>query len=192
LHGKLYVLTCGGLHGGYDDVNLLKLATIAKDHNVNYIVIEANFGDGMFTKIFSPVLAQYNKCSIEEVKHSKQKEMRIIDTLEPVINTHRLVVDESLVRADIEQAKNETAYSLLYQLTRITRDRGSLKHDDRLDALSIAVNYWVESMARDQNKAKSSYLERQLKADLKVFMKHVVNPMGKVINPVKAKKRTWN
>jgi hypothetical protein len=36
-------------------------------------------------------------------------------------------------------------------MTRLTRDRGALQHDDRLDALAIAVGYWVESMARDNN-----------------------------------------
>ena len=40
-------------------------------------------------------------------------------------------------------------YSLFYQMTRITAERGSLSHDDRLDALAIAVNYWVEQMAAD-------------------------------------------
>jgi hypothetical protein len=38
---------------------------------------------------------------------------------------------------------------LFYQLSRITKDKGSLNHDDRLDALSIAVNYWVEQMNQD-------------------------------------------
>ena len=34
-------------------------------------------------------------------------------------------------------------------MSRITRDRGAITHDDRLDALSMAVSYWVEQMSQD-------------------------------------------
>jgi hypothetical protein len=36
-------------------------------------------------------------------------------------------------------------------MSRITKDRGAITHDDRLDALSIGVNYWVEQMAQDMD-----------------------------------------
>jgi hypothetical protein len=91
---------------------------------------------------------------MEEVRSSIQKERRIIDTLEPVMNQHRLVVDSSVVREDYENY-NEYAdehahkYQLLYQMTRITRDKGSLSKDDRLDALAMAVAYWVDVMDKD-------------------------------------------
>lgn len=42
----------GGLLGGYSDVVLNKLATIAKKYKVQEVVIEGNFGDGMYTKLF--------------------------------------------------------------------------------------------------------------------------------------------
>ena len=85
----------------------------------------------------------------EEVRHSTQKEKRIIDTLEPVMNQHRLLVDEGVIRWDYESTKalppeKANAYRLFYQMTRLTKDRGALMHDDRIDCLSIAVNYWVE------------------------------------------------
>ena len=41
---------------------------------------------------------------------------------------------------------------LFYQLTRLTNRRGSIRHDDRLDALSIACNYWVTQMAQDADR----------------------------------------
>ena len=40
----------------------------------------------------------------------------------------------------------------MYQMSRITRDRGSLAHDDRLDSLAMAVGYWVEQMGQDVDK----------------------------------------
>lgn len=179
LHGYLYVTAAGGLQGGYDDDNLVKLARIAKEQAVNYIVIEANFGDGMFTKIFSPVLAKYHRCSVEEVKHNIQKERRIIDTLEPVMGRHRLIVGYDVVEQDLklfqDQEEGKINYSLFHQLTRLTKDRGSLRHDDRLDALSIAVAYWVNSMARDEKHALEDYKQAQFDKELENFRKHVWN-----------------
>lgn len=111
--------------------------------------------DGMFTKLLQPFFKRADyACMLEEVKHSKQKEMRIIDTLEPVMNQHRLVVDRKVVEWDYSSTKDlppETAYKyqMFYQMSRMTRDRGSLSHDDRLDCLAMAVAYWVETMAQD-------------------------------------------
>ena len=161
LHGNLFVMAAGGLKGGYEEPVLLFLAKLAAKFKVNDVVIEANFGDGMYTKLFTPVLAQYHKCAITEVKHSIQKEKRIIDTLEPVISTHRLIIDESVVERDLKQADEDVKYSMFYQMTRLTREKGALSQDDRIDALSIAVNYWVESMARDNAKAVDQWKDRE-------------------------------
>lgn len=174
LHGYLFVTAFGGLKGGYDEPNLVKLAKVAKEHLVNYVTIEANFGDGMFTKLFEPILARYHPCSIEEVKHSKQKELRIIDTLEPVMNRHRLIIDLDAAKKDILDTQDEPAYSLFYQMTRITRDRGALRHDDRLDALAIGVSYWTEYMNRDEKKAEQSWRDRKLQEEIEIFLKHAV------------------
>jgi hypothetical protein len=54
----------------------------------------------------------------------------------------------------------------MYQLSRITRDRGALTHDDRLDALAIAVAYWAEHMAQDANRRIDDRKEDLLKDEL--------------------------
>ena len=71
------------------------------------IIIESNFGDGMFSQLLKPVLTEEVRypVTIEEVKHSIQKERRIIDTLEPVMNSHKLVVCKSVVEQDISLFK---------------------------------------------------------------------------------------
>ncbi len=173
LAGNLFVTDAGGISGGYDESTLEALATIAKRNQVKYIIIEANFGDGMFTQLLKPILGRIYPCSVEEVKHSTQKEARIIDTLEPVMSTHRLVVDQRVIQRDFETAK-DIKYSLFYQMTRITRDRGALVHDDRLDALAIAVAYWVEAMARDNNKAASEIKSQAIDRELKKFMTQII------------------
>lgn len=170
LTGNLYLTAAGGLTGGYSEETLISLAEIAKANQVKMIVVESNFGDGMFSQLLKPVLGRIYPCTVEEVRSSSQKELRIIDTLEPVMSTHRLIVDQKIITSDYESAKDPTN-SLFYQMTRITRDRAALRHDDRLDALAMAVAYWVEAMARDNNKAVQQLHSSALDKELKAFMK---------------------
>jgi hypothetical protein len=154
LNGYLYVRRCGGVAGGYTEEALQKLAVIAKEEEVNEIIVESNFGDGMFNQLMLPVLGKIHPVTMSEVRHNTQKEKRIIDVLEPVMNQHRLVVDKKVIQQDYDSCQNlppEQAlrYQLMYQMTRITNDRGALTNDDRLDALAMAVQYWVDAMAQD-------------------------------------------
>lgn len=174
LASNLYLVAAGGLKGGYSDETLETLAKLAAKHDVQHIIIEANFGDGMYTKLFQPILQKHHKCLVEEVKHSTQKEARIIDTLEPVMSNHRLIVDQKVIEEDYRTAEANIQYSLFYQMTRISRDRGSLVHDDRLDALAIAVAYWVEQLAVDNEKQAEAIKEKALKDELKKFVKGVL------------------
>ena len=171
LHGVLYLTDIGALDGGYSDATLEELSAIAKRNKVNNVVIESNFGDGMATALLKPVMARIHPCQIEEVRHNIQKEKRIIDTLEPIMNTHRLVVDENTIKEDF---KLEPNHQLFRQLTRITRDKGALRHDDQIDALAIAANYWVERMDRDQTLSYQQHKDELINKDLERFMEHTV------------------
>lgn len=179
LHGQLFLTDIGGFRSGYDSTTLEALAKAAKEHEVNYVIYEANFGDGMFGELLKPVFGRIHPCTIEEVKHSIQKEKRIIDTLEPVLNQHRLIVDPRVIEKDYKSVADEIGetaerYRLFYQLARITRDKGALAHDDRLDALSIAVAYWVEAMARDVRQAHFDHKQELLQMELDKFMEHAI------------------
>jgi hypothetical protein len=170
LHGNLFLVASGGFKEGYSENTLKSLAMLGKTHNVNRVIVEANFGDGMFTQLLKPVFTRVHPVTIEEVKHSTQKERRICDVLEPVMNQHRLIVDGNVIKRDHEA---EPHRQLFYQLTRITRDRGALINDDRLDALAIAVTYWVEHMARDTEKAADDHKAAMLEAELRNFADNV-------------------
>jgi hypothetical protein len=188
LNGFLFVTDAGGLPGGYSEDTLKRLSMIAKEQEVNLVLIEANFGDGMFTQLLKPVLNKIYKVSIEEVKHSIQKERRIIDTLEPPMTSHRLVIDRRVVEKDYESTRHlppEKAlrYQLMYQMSRITRQKGALAHDDRLDVLAMAVSYWTEQMAQDADKAIENRKEESLRKELEKFME---GALGRKPRP-----RTW-
>ena len=170
LHGVLYLTAIGSLDGGYSETTMARLSNIAKKHDVNYVVIESNFGDGMFSSLLKPILSKIYPVSInpDEVRHNTQKEMRIIDSLEVIMNSHRLVVDKSLVIKD-GRGENKN-HQLFYQMTRLTRQRGALLHDDAIDALAIACKYWTEALERDSDTALDDYREEWRENELKKFM----------------------
>lgn len=173
LNGVLFLTAVGGIRGGYTPEALTVLASTAKDHKVNLIVVESNFGDGMFTQLLKPVVNRVYPCTIEEDHSTGQKERRIIDILEPVLNQHRLVIDEDIIRQDFKT--EQTDYQFLTQLTRITTEKHALRHDDRLEAVAGAVKYWVESMARDTNQAVNETREAALMDALK---SHIESCLG--------------
>ncbi|MDB4236330.1 phage terminase large subunit [Planktomarina temperata] len=171
LNGYLYVRRCGGIAGGYSEEALKKLAVIAKEEQVNEIIVESNFGDGMFNQLFMPVLNKVHSVTMSEVRHNTQKERRIIDVLEPVMNQHRLVMDKKVIQKDFDSCQHlppEQAlrYQLMYQLTRLTADRGALTNDDRLDALAMACQYWVDAMAQDVEQRMGVRKEELMAAEL--------------------------
>lgn len=186
LNGYLFVLEVGGTREGYSDSTLRQLANKAKIYGVNEIVVEGNFGDGMFSKLFAPVLNAIHPCRITEVKNYAQKEARIIDTLEPVMMRHKLIVHKQVIIDDYQVYENAPAYSLIYQMTRLSRDRGALAHDDRLDALCMAVAYWLEVMDRDEEQGvleqMEARLEQWLDPEKGIFYRDETNqmrPMGR-------------
>ena len=157
LNGNLYVTECLGLSGGYSDRVLERISRIARDHKINTIIVEQNFGGGMFSELLKPFLMRFHPCELKDVRNTKTKELRIIDTLEPVMNSHRLIIDRKVIEKDFRSNSNEPPerrlkLQLVYQLSRISRHRGSLVHDDLVDSLAGAVAYWTEYMAQDEDK----------------------------------------
>ncbi|NPU64589.1 phage terminase large subunit [Bradyrhizobium sp. 83012] len=180
LHGRLFLTDIGAYLGGYDEKTLEGLCLAARRQNVNLILCEPNYGGGMFTQLLAAKSQQLYPVEVKDAEWAKvQKEARIIDTLEPVMNQHRLVVCPSVIQKDYSSteaytAEDQQGYRLFYQMTRITRDKGSLKHDDRLDALAGAVAHWTEFMNRDIEKAHLSHKDAILDAELEKFMAQVI------------------
>lgn len=178
LNGYIFVMEAGGMRGGYEDSTLESLARIGRKWKVNEYVIEGNFGDGMYLELFKPVAARIHPAAVTEVKSKGQKELRICDVLEPIMGSHRLIVNSSTIVSDYQTAADKDGvrnpiYSLFYQMTRISRERGALAHDDRLDALAIGVQFFVESMAKDavkgQREVTEEWLEEQMEDPRKGF-----------------------
>ena len=172
LNGKIFLLDFGGVQGGYGEDTLKDLSLIASMYKANAIVIESNFGDGSFHELLKPVLKKHyvygkqNGCEVIDVRASSRKEKRIIETLEPVMMQHRLIVSKQALIKDQEKKAN---YSFTHQLTHITDEPNSLAHDDIVDVVEMGVAYWRESLARDDSNAMEEHRVAKIKADLKTL-----------------------
>lgn len=157
LAGRFFVLDFGGTTDGYSEATMDLLVSKAMTYGVNEVAYEDNFGDGMFGNILLARMKLTYQCAITGVKSHGQKERRIIETLEPVLRSHKLVIDQSALERD--SGLEDKQYSLGHQLTRVTYDRGSLKWDDRLDCIAMGVSH-VNQVAGVNSKEATLLAER--------------------------------
>ena len=152
-NGILYLHEMRAYRDGYSDNTLLDILRGCKKFNVTKLLIETNFGDGIVAELFRKHLIQTKQAiDIEEVRANVRKEDRIIDSLEPVLNQHRLVIDRGVLDWDYNSNKDQPPeerllYMLFYQMSRMCREKGAVKHDDRLDALAQGVKYYTDALA---------------------------------------------
>jgi hypothetical protein len=175
LNGNLFALDWGGTQAGFEDETLIELCEKARQWGVQTVIPEPNYGGGMFNKVLLPHMQRiYPNCSIldaDEVPWSTaQKEVRIVNTVAPLVQQHRLVVNEARIRSEWEDAERdqETGHqrTLMYQLSRVTTDRGCLQWIDRLDALAIGCAWFEESAAQDQRRQKQQRDQELLQATI--------------------------
>merc|ERR1711994_1087893 len=107
-NGFLYLHEMRAYRDGYSDNTLLNILRGCRKFGVTKLVIETNFGDGIVSELFRKHLKQTKQfIDIEEVRANVRKEDRIIDSLEPVLNQHRLVVDRSVIDWDYASNKDQ-------------------------------------------------------------------------------------
>ena len=151
-NGFLYLHDMRAYRDGYSDQTLLDILKGCKKYGVSKLLIETNFGDGIVSELFRKHLQQTKQgIDIEEVRANVRKEDRIIDSLEPILNQHRLVIDRSVIEKDFKSnpdaaPEERLLYMLFYQMSRMCREKGAIRHDDRLDALSQGVKYFTDAM----------------------------------------------
>ena len=152
-NGFLYLHEMRAYRDGYSDKTLLDILKGCRKYNASKLLIETNFGDGIVSELFRKHLQQTKTTiDIEEVRANVRKEDRIIDALEPVFNQHRLVIDRSVIDWDFKSNPDQPPeerllYMLFYQMSRMCREKGAVKHDDRLDCLAQGVKWFTESLA---------------------------------------------
>ena len=152
-NGFLYLHEMRAYRDGYTDKTLLSILKGCSKYNVSKLLIETNFGDGIVAELFRKHLQQTKQgIDIEEVRANVRKEDRIIDALEPVLNQHRLIVDRSVIEWDFKSnadaaPEERLLYMLFYQMSRMCREKGAVRHDDRIDCLAQGVKYFTDALA---------------------------------------------
>jgi hypothetical protein len=160
-NGYVFVHELIGYPGGYEQGVLKKIARMAREYDVNHIRVESNFGDAMYCQLLAPIV--YDLCGkvlIEDYRVSGRKEARMIEALEPVMSSHRLVFD----RRAISQEQTQK------QITRLFDKRGALPHDDRVDVLSAAVSHWEDLLATDVDQVIALNKEQERQEIVKTWM----------------------
>lgn len=174
--GRVCLVDAGGIKGGIEDLQLDFMTEKATHWKPFKIDIEKNFGNGAFSSVWTPRLLKVHTCEIEDVWESGQKELRIIDVLEPMVGAGKFMVYQDLLYDDWSRCQKypvevRHTYSLFWQMARITRDRDSLIHDDRLDAVAGSARHWIDNLKVDDERARSAARRAQYEALMK-------NPLG--------------
>ena len=162
-NGFLYLHEMRAYRSGYSDDTLLDILKGCKKLKVSKLIIESNFGDGIVAELFKKHIQNLQiNIGIEETRANVRKEDRIIDALEPVLNQHRLVVDRSVIDWDYKSNPDEAPekrlmYMLFYQMSRMCREKGAVRHDDRIDCLAQGIKYFTDAFgisAQEEIKAR--------------------------------------
>ena len=169
-NGNLIAKHVTGVPGGTSPDKFNQILKIIKKYDVNKILVEKNYGNGAYTEALKGAMNLNNiVCSVEEVWSAGQKELRIIDALEPVIGSHKLLLDRRILTHDIESTQKypvekRSSYQLIFQMARITRSRDALIHDDRLESLSQGVTYLLSRISINADKEIAKKKQQKLEA----------------------------
>lgn len=176
LFSQLYLVACGGYTDGFAEATLEALAAKAARYGVNTILVEPNYGGGMFTSLLRPYVMKVAKARIEDAEWAKgQKEGRILDIMQPIVQSHRLTVSRKVIEEDLPVQQDTPQYSLIQQFTRMERTKGALAHEDRLEAVAGACAYFTAKLDRDQEKAHECHKDSLLEAEMEKFFEHAFN-----------------
>lgn len=111
----------------------------------------------------NPLYPEGWSCSLLPVRNTGVKEFRIVDTLEPLVSSRRLVLDPSCVSV---KGYPDVHDEFQFQFSRIRRERRCLVEDGMLDALAIALTAWVGSssvLRIDDKEASDKAIDRRIK-----------------------------
>lgn len=185
-HSQLYLVKVGGFKDGFSERTMRALSLMCARYGVNEVTMERNFGGGMFGQLLKPAISKVAKSRVLDPEEcpwsSGQKEIRILNTMEPLVQAHRLSVDEQCIREDWEIQKETPEYSWVFQFTRMHRERGALGHEDRLEAIQLACQHWLDRMDRDQDKSYETHKEGLMDEELRRFMDHAWGRRGPEFN----------
>ena len=164
LNGYVHLQHVEGLDGGPSEENFNRIAKCAYDFRVRHAYCERNFGGNAYANLLQISLNRLIRqagdkecpegwgCSVETMHSSGQKELRIIDSLDSILKSHRLVVSRAVV----------AQHAFQYQLTHITSNRKALQHDDEIETVAMLVRELAATTVIDPLRADAEKRERKI------------------------------
>lgn len=193
LNGIEYIVHWDGIQAGHSESATTLIANLALDYGVDVIHYETNYGGGIYGTVMQPILTRewekrckrikerisrgeknlmLPKCpALNGVTSQHVKDLRICDTIEPAQAGHKSVILKSVILKDFAVEKKE--YQALYQLTRVSRHKGSLKIYDKIDVRAIGLQGAVEFMGQDNLKGEAAAKARAEDDAYKDFMDRI-------------------
>jgi len=174
-NGYVFVRDMRAYRDGYSDETLSDIVRLGKRYGASTLLVESNFGDGMICELIKRHAIQMGaNVGIEEVRATVRKEERIIETLEPVMNQHKLIIDPKVWEYDYRSnpdaaPERRLEYMLGYQMSRMCREKGAVKHDDRVDALAQGVQWFIDALAQSAHKAQALRKHEEWQAMMYAF-----------------------
>ncbi len=202
LNGQFFVKGLYGLQGGIGQAELANIARLAKLHGAREGWYESNNDD---FNAFGPLLeVEFRKlitlpnqdpdfpdgwsCSLLPHHATRQKELRIIETIEPLSSTHRLILDTAVVTPDLSAP---TEHAFQYQFSRITKQRGALREDAKLDALEGALQKLTGTAYVDPQANREHQLDYEYEQDRKMLDRLKDSAMGHAPRPARWYTPSW-
>lgn len=179
----IYLYDIGAVKGGYEEIELMKLVEACKASGVKTVWVEKNFGYGSHASALKSLFNANWPVHLEEDYATGQKEQRIIDVLEPIISSNRMIVHPNVIEKDYKlcdkyPTEKKITFNLLHQMSNLTREKGCLVHDDRLDALAGGLKQMVDKMDYDMRKHEKDATSGQFQDLLKQVQKGYGNTAG--------------
>lgn len=187
LHSTAFILKQAGWMDGYGPKTLSEIANLLVEFDVAVCRVEEDFGQGMFAQLLKPYVKEAwdkkaaqmprrpddrraNTEIVSERAAKVQKELRILEILEPAFQAHRVVMAKEVLQDDYRTTMQRDGtdlrdrYSLMYQITRLAREKDCLTHDDRVEGLAGVLAMFTEELGLMPTRQAEKAEEERMKA----------------------------
>jgi hypothetical protein len=183
--GYIAGMYIGGVPGGTTPERLERIIDLAIKWECHDVIVENNYGGDAWPNAIAQAAHKKDwPVKVEAVWSTGQKELRVIDSIEPLLGAHNLVINTDVLDEDVHLAQKypqekRPIYQFMHQCKHITRDRGALEHEDRLEAFAIGVKWLHAELLKHQAKQTP-------KRDPNKFKGFVLDATGRWVFPDRA------
>ena len=164
LGGRVFIMDSYYSRDGYGEETMVEMINVAKKNKVSTIVIERNYGGGMFTELMIKYIKEHHADDIGvlDIITKGKKSRRLIEVIEPFLTAGKLVADRKWFNKEVENPQ----YNMWQQAMSIDMDNIYSNNDDRVDALGIGLDFLKQQLAVSEQDVKKDYDKRLFQHEL--------------------------